>query len=86
MDRPSRLPEPVRGRPGKVSTPIAREPSVADAAAMAAEAAAEPEFRFLPVSRVTPAAAEGVGLVVLDGVPSTAVGRPGVPKLLLLSA
>jgi hypothetical protein len=63
------LPEPVRASGGgKVSVPIAKEPTPADVAAMAEEAAAEPEFRFLPATAVTRAATAGIGLVVLDGV------------------
>lgn len=78
---PDELPVPVRGRPGKVSAPIAKAPTPADAAAMATEAAAEPEYRFLPASAVDPAAAEGAGLVVLDRVP----GRPALgPPVLTL--
>lgn len=81
MPGPDELPVPVRGKPGKVSTPLAKDPTPADAAAMAAEAAAEPEYRFLPAGAVTPAAAAGAGLVVLDRVP----GRPdlGLPVLSL---
>lgn len=85
-DLPAELPEPVRGRPGKVSVPIARDPSPAAAATVAEEAAAEPEFRFLPVSAVTPAAAAGAGLVVLDGVPRDAVPDLGLPVLVVPSA
>jgi hypothetical protein len=71
---PAELPVPVRGKPGKVSAPIAKEPTPADAAAMAAEAAAEPEYRFLPASALGSAPADGLGLVVLDRV----TGRPGL--------
>ena len=74
MPGPAELPVPVRGRPGKVSAPIAREPTPADAAAMAAEAAAEPEYRFVPTSALGSAPADGLGLVVLDRV----TGRPGL--------
>jgi hypothetical protein len=81
MPGPAELPVPVRGKPGKVSTPLAKDPTPADAAAMAEEAAAEPEYRFLPAGAATPAAAAGAGLVVLDRVP----GRPdlGLPVLSL---
>jgi len=49
---------------------------------MAAEAAAEPEYAFLPASAVSPAAAAGAGLVVLDRVP----GCPDLgPPVLALS-
>jgi hypothetical protein len=78
---PEALPEPVRGNPGKVSTPIARDPTPADVAAMAEEAAAEPEFRFLSAKAVTADAATGCGLVVLDragGIPDL-----GLPVLAL---
>ena len=81
MPAPAELPELVRGKPGKVSTPIAKDPTPADAAAMAAEAAAEPEFWFLPARAVT--SAEGAGLVVLDRVDRAAVPELGVPVLTL---
>jgi hypothetical protein len=81
MPGPEALPEPVRGRPGKVSTPIAKEPTPADLAAMAAEADAEPEFRFLPAKAVTRDAAADLGLVVLDRVDG--VADLGVPVLAL---
>lgn len=67
MPGPAELPVPVRGKPGKVSVPAAKEPTPA-AAAMAAEAAAEPEYAFLPASAVSAAAAAGAGPVVLDRV------------------
>jgi hypothetical protein len=65
---PDALPQPVRGAPGTVSVPVAKDPTPADMAAMAEEAAAEPEFRFLPARAVTAEAATGCGLVVLDRV------------------
>ncbi|HZB48298.1 MAG TPA: MSMEG_6728 family protein, partial [Mycobacteriales bacterium] len=81
---PDELPEPVRAAAaGRVSAPIAKPPTEADLAAMAAEAAAEPEFRFLPASAVTPAALDGVGLVVLDRVDRTALPELRVPVLAL---
>jgi hypothetical protein len=84
MPPPGELPRPVRAPGGgRVSMPIARDPTPADSAAMAAEAAAEPEFRFLPASAVTPARAGGIGLVVLDGVDPAAVPDLGVPVLTL---
>jgi hypothetical protein len=83
MPGPDALPEPVVGTPGRVSTPIARDPSPADAAAMAEEAAAEPEFRFLPAKAVTAADAEGIGLVVLDRVDRDAIPDLGRPTLSL---
>ena len=65
MEDPPELPAPVRvDRGGKVSTPIAKPPTELDLAAMAAEAAAEPEFHFLAAYAEIPA----LGLVVLDGV------------------
>lgn len=82
MPPPAELPEPVRGRPGKVSAPIAKEPTPADADAVAEEAAAEPEFWFLPAAAVT--GAEGAGLVVLDRVDRSAVPDFGLPVLTLL--
>ena len=69
-----------------MSTPIAKPPTEADLAAMAAEAAAEPEFRFLPAAAVTPAAVDGVGLVVLDRVDRAAVPELRVPVLTLRPA
>lgn len=74
MPGPAELPVPVRGKPGKVSPPIARDPTPADAEAMAAEAAAEPEYRFVPESALGSASADGLGLVVLDRV----TARPGL--------
>jgi hypothetical protein len=78
---PDVLPVPVRGNPGKVSAPTAKEPTPADLAAMAEEAAAEPEFRFLPVKAVTTGAAAGCGLVVLDRV--SGLADLGLPVLAL---
>jgi hypothetical protein len=84
MPPPAELPDPVRAAGGgKVSAPIARDPTAADAEAMAAEAAAEPEFRFLPARAVTAEAAAGAGLVVLDKVPRDAVPDLGLPVLAL---
>jgi Pyrimidine dimer DNA glycosylase len=83
MPGPAELPTPVRGNPGKVSVPVAKEPTPADAAAMAAEAAAEPEYAFLPVSAVTPAATAGAGLLVLDRVPAPPVDLGRLPTLTL---
>jgi hypothetical protein len=81
---PADLPEPVRAPAGgRVSAPIAKPPTEADLAAMAAEATAEPEFRFLPASAVSPAAADGIGLVVLDRVARAALPEPRVPVLTL---
>ena len=72
LPAPAELPEPVRAPAGgRVSIPIAKPPTAADLVAMAEEAAAEPEFRFLPAAAVTPAALAGIGLVVLDGVDRT---------------
>jgi len=83
---PDELPEPVRAPGGgKVSAPIAKPPTEADLAAMAAEAAAEPEFRFLPAGAVTAAAAAGAGLVVLDRVDRAAVPDLGIPVLTLVA-
>jgi hypothetical protein len=78
---PDALPEPVRGNQGKVSSPIAKEPTPADLAAMAEEAAAEPEFRFLPAKAVTAEATAGCGLVVLDRV--SGIADLGLPVLAL---
>lgn len=83
MPAPDDLPAPVRGAPGKVSVPTAKEATAADVAAMAEEAAAEPEFRFVPAAQVTAAAAEGVGLVVLDRVDPAAIPDLGLPVLAL---
>jgi hypothetical protein len=78
------LPEPVRPPGGgKVSTPIAKPPTPEDTAAMAEEAAAEPEFRFLPAAAVTPETMAGIGLVVLDGVDRAALPELRVPVLTL---
>jgi hypothetical protein len=81
LPAPPQLPPPVRGAPGRISVPIAKEPTAADAAAMAEEAAAEPEFRFLPAKAVDRAGAAGIGLVVLDRVER--VPDLGVPVLVL---
>jgi Pyrimidine dimer DNA glycosylase len=77
------LPPPVRreGLRGKMSVPIARDPTPADVEAMAAEAEAEPEFAFVPLSRADPAAVPDLGLVVLDDV--AGLPDPGVPVLIL---
>lgn len=84
---PDELPAPVRAAGGgTVSTPIAKPPTEADLAAMAAEAAAEPEFRFLPAAAVTPAAVDGVGLVVLDRVDRAVLPELRVPVLTLRPA
>jgi Pyrimidine dimer DNA glycosylase len=72
MPAPEALPEPVRGNPGKVSTPVAKDPTPADLAAMAEEAGAEPEFRFLPATAVGADSTAGVGLVVADRVAAPA--------------
>ena len=84
--RPRRLTRPTTGGerpPGSVSASIAREPSDADLAAMAAEATGEPEFHFVRASQVAPAVhAVHPGLIVLD----VGVGRvqtSGVPVLRL---
>ena len=58
------------------------EPDDLPIAAMAAEAAAEPEFRFLRPSQVD-GAATGAGLVVLDGVERSEVPELGLPVLTL---
>ena len=65
------------GKPGKVSASIARPPDPQAAAAMAAEASAEPEFHFLRPDQVGREVADavGAGLVVLDD------GAPQVPPL-----
>ncbi|HEU4676851.1 MAG TPA: MSMEG_6728 family protein [Motilibacteraceae bacterium] len=68
-------PRPEPGPPveGSVRSPtIARDPTPEDAAAVAEEAAAEPEFAFLHPGQLTRASLDGVGLVVLDGS-----GEPG---------
>jgi len=82
--RPGELPPPVRreGFVGRVSAPVAKQPTSADVAAMTAEAAAEPEFRFLRPSQVDGAVA-GAGLVVLERVERTDVSELGLPFLTL---
>lgn len=93
-------PRPEPGPPveGSVRSPtIARDPSPEDAAAVAEEAAAEPEFAFLRPGQLKPASLDGVGLVVLDGsgepgadwpeassdTPSELMGLPALPVLRL---
>ena len=78
---------PDEKRVGSVSASIARQPSPADLAAMDAEAAAEPEFRFVRPAQVVDAAARyEAGLVVFDGGSGRGPARtsiPGVPVLRL---
>jgi hypothetical protein len=87
-----RRPRPRRALPderraGSVSASIARQPSPADLAAMDAEAAAEPEFRFVRPAQVDDAALRyGAGLVVVDDGSARAVPRTaavGIPVLRL---
>jgi hypothetical protein len=84
VDRPSlprstSAPEPREGT-GAVSGSIARQPSNADRLAMAEEAAAEAEFRFLrrDAATRTRADAVGAGLVVTPASadPGPKIGRP----------
>jgi Pyrimidine dimer DNA glycosylase len=88
-------PPPEGLPPGKLSPSIAREPAAGDRAAMAAGAAAEPEFRFFRAAQLTPERAAGAGLVVVDedaGRPDGAprprpvLGALGVPVLTLAAA
>jgi hypothetical protein len=73
-----RMPDHPVAAGGKVSESIARPADAATAAVMAAEASAEPEFRFLRPDAVTEQSAAGASLIVLDhGVPDVAdVGLP----------
>ncbi len=86
---PTPLPGPVEAPEGpaawegesKVSVSIARAPDEVAAALMASEAEARPEFRFLRPEQVTPAAAIGAGLVVIEG--DAVVPDVGLPRLTL---
>jgi hypothetical protein len=86
--RPRPRPEPSgERRAGSVTASIARRPSPADLAAMDAEAAAEPEFRFVRAGQVGAASARyDAGLVVVDEVGRRGglrVAGVGVPVLRL---
>jgi hypothetical protein len=79
---PSTTPAVTRDSAGRTAPSIAREPSPADTAAMAAEAAAAPEFRFVRAAQLASTlistSTAGVGLVVLDNPPDGARNeRPG---------
>lgn len=75
---PSLGPERPRPEPGPPvegsvrSATIARDPTPQDAAAVAEEAAAQPEFAFLRPGQLTRESLDAVGLLVLDGS-----GEPG---------
>ena len=78
---PRSIPAPeAREGTGTVSGSIARQPSDADRLAMAEEAAAEPEFRFVRRTAATRERADavGAGLVVTRSAadPGAGIGRP----------
>ncbi len=79
LPRSTPAPEPREGT-GAVSGSIARQPSDADLLAMAEEAAAEPEFRFVRRTAATRETADavGAGLVVTPAAadPGDGIGRP----------
>ncbi|MFL6079760.1 MAG: MSMEG_6728 family protein [Ornithinibacter sp.] len=79
LPRSTPAPQPREGT-GAVSGSIARQPSNADRLAMAEEAAAEPEFRFVRRGAATPERADavGAGLVVTPSIadPGPGIGRP----------
>ncbi|MGL5818268.1 MAG: MSMEG_6728 family protein, partial [Phycicoccus sp.] len=78
--RPTGVAPPVRHGSGVLSRSVAREPSSEDRLAMAQEASATAEFRFVRRSLVTRRLADDVdaGLVVTspDTDPGPSVGRP----------
>ncbi len=76
---PSAPAELVEG--SKLSPSVARPPSDDDVAAMAREARAEPEFRFLRVSQLPPP--PGTGLVVAENIHVPPALSRGVPVLTL---
>ncbi len=72
--------------PGKLSASIARPPTAQDSAAMAAEVASAPEFRFLRPGQPAGPLRDGAGLVVLDdGVDEAPPDAGGLPVLRLVT-
>ena len=86
-EEPARAERPRGPRgSGATSTSVAREPSAADAQAMAQEASSEPEFRFVRTSQlgaVLEELGDRAGLLVVDiGVPvPSAPSAPSAPSV-----